>query len=57
MVLGSKSFGNNIELYFPQSDSLAAKRYLDEILRHLVLWYAVTVGEFIYTDDYSRPDI
>ncbi|GFX10942.1 transposable element Tcb2 transposase [Trichonephila clavipes] len=56
LVYGGISIGGHTDLYIIRDGPLTARRYRDEILRHIVVPYAEAIGdEFILMDDNCRP--
>ncbi|GFT38578.1 transposable element Tcb2 transposase [Trichonephila clavipes] len=56
LVYGGISFDGHTELYIIRDGLLTARRYREEILRPIVVRYAVAMGNyFILMDDNCRP--
>ncbi|GFT39476.1 transposable element Tcb1 transposase [Trichonephila clavipes] len=56
LVYGGISIDGRTDLYIIRDGRLTARRYRDEILRHIVVPYAAEIGDdFILMDDNSRP--
>ncbi|GFY36018.1 transposable element Tcb2 transposase [Trichonephila clavipes] len=56
LVYGGISIDGRTDLYIIRDGPLTARRYRDEILRHIVVPYAAAIGDdFILMDDNSRP--
>ncbi|MHB9339450.1 IS630 family transposase [Fusobacterium pseudoperiodonticum] len=56
MVWGGISMGGRTELYVMRGQTMNAQRYLDNILRPIVLPYAGAIGpDFVLMDDNARP--
>ncbi|GFW29828.1 transposable element Tcb2 transposase [Trichonephila clavipes] len=56
LVSGGYSIDGRTDLYTIQDGPLTARRYRDEILRHIVVPYAAAIGDdFILMDDNCRP--
>ncbi|GFX45261.1 transposable element Tcb2 transposase [Trichonephila clavipes] len=56
LVYGGISIDGRTDLYIIRDGPLTARRYRDEILRHIVVPYAAAIRDyFILMDDNSRP--
>ncbi|GFU47905.1 transposable element Tcb2 transposase [Trichonephila clavipes] len=56
LVYGGISIDGRTDLYIFRDRPLTARRYRDEILRHIVVPYAAAISDdFILMDDNSRP--
>lgn len=56
MVWGGISLGGRTDLYVMRGQTMNAQRYLDNIIRPIVLPYAGAIGpDFILMDDNARP--
>ncbi|GFV12100.1 transposable element Tcb2 transposase [Trichonephila clavipes] len=56
LVYGGIYNDGRTDLYSIRDGPLTARRYRDEILRHIVVPYAAAIGDdFILMDDNSRP--
>ncbi|GFX14336.1 transposable element Tcb2 transposase [Trichonephila clavipes] len=56
LVYGGISTDGRTDLYIIRDGPLTARRYRDEILRHIVVPYAAAIGDdFILMDDNCRP--
>ncbi|GFT32355.1 transposable element Tcb2 transposase [Trichonephila clavipes] len=56
LVHGGISIHGHTDLYIIRDGTLTARRYCDEILRHIVVPYAAAIGDnFILMDDNCRP--
>ncbi|GFT70593.1 transposable element Tcb2 transposase [Trichonephila clavipes] len=58
LMYGGISIDGRTDLYIIRDGPLTARRYRDEILRHIVVPYAAAIGDdFILMDDNCRPHI
>ncbi|GFV26466.1 transposable element Tcb2 transposase [Trichonephila clavipes] len=56
LMYGGISIDGRTDLYIIRDGPLTARRYRDEILRHIVVPYAAAIGDdFILMDDNCRP--
>ncbi|GFX91803.1 transposable element Tcb2 transposase [Trichonephila clavipes] len=56
LVYGGISNDGRTDLHIIRDGPLTARRYRDEILRHIIVPYAAAIGDdFILMDDNSRP--